>query len=220
MSAVFITGTDTNIGKTIVSSWLAMHWQADYWKPIQAGLDTESSLGTSVASDSEKVALLAGAWCHPEIYRFKQALSPHLCATLNQTKINFEHFQIPIAERLVIEGAGGVLVPLNANHYVIDLINKFETPVIVVARSTLGTINHTCLTLEALRARNIPIAGVIINGEENEENKKAIEHYGQVKVLAEFPKLEHISPEVLQNIPLPISLHNILLQIEHGNKNF
>lgn len=200
---IFVTGTDTNVGKTLVSSWLCLHWQADYWKPIQCG--------TTPQTDSETVAELAGVRTHVEAYCLQRAASPHLAAAQENLTINPANCQLPITDRLIIEGAGGLLVPLNQHDRMIDLMAKFNLPVLLVARSTLGTINHTCLSLQALRALNIPVLGVVMCGEPNAENKTAIETYGDVTVLAELPSLPTVNRAALQGMPLSENLRKILL---------
>lgn len=167
-----MTGTDTGVGKTVVSAALALKWKAAYWKPVQSGLLT----------DSEWVRQTAGVEVLPETYRLKAPLSPHAAAKEEGVSISLEDFKLPKNRPLVVEGAGGVLVPLNENTLMIDLIKKFSLPVLVVARSSLGTINHTLLTLSILRERGVPILGVALNGPQNLVNREAIEHYGQVKV--------------------------------------
>lgn len=200
---IVVTGTDTNVGKTLVSSWLCLHLQADYWKPIQCGI--------APASDTETVAQLTGVRTHAETYRLKLAASPHLAAAQEGITINIVNCRPPTADRLIIEGAGGVLVPLNQSEYMIDLMEKLNCPVILVARSTLGTINHTCLSLQALRTRNISVQGVILCGVPNADNKAAIETYGEVEVLAELPKLDTINHAALKAISLPERLRELLL---------
>ncbi|TAK90987.1 MAG: dethiobiotin synthase [Burkholderiaceae bacterium] len=199
---IFVTGTDTDVGKTLVCSWLCLHTQADYWKPIQCG--------TTPATDSDTVAQLSGVKTWPETYRLQLAASPHLAAAQEDVTISTADCRLPTADRLIIEGAGGVLVPLNERETVLDLIAHLEAPVLLVARSTLGTINHTCLSLHALRARNIPILGVIMCGPQHADNKAAIEHYGQTKVLAEFHLLNEVTRAALQSIPLPKTLRQLL----------
>jgi dethiobiotin synthase len=195
---LFVTGTDTNVGKTLVCSWLCLHLQADYWKPIQCGLIPNT--------DRQTVAALSGMRTHPETYRLQLAASPHLAAARENITIHTADCQPPTADRLIIEGAGGVLVPLNKSARMIDLMTQFNCPIVLVARSTLGTINHTCLSLQALRARNIPVLGVILCGEPNADNRAAIENYGDVEVLAEFPQLQQINEAALQSYPLPSRL--------------
>jgi dethiobiotin synthetase len=117
---------------------------------------------------------------------------------------------LPPSPHLIIEGAGGVLVPINDTHLMVDLIKTLGVPVILVARTALGTINHTLLSLEALRSRNINVLGVIMNGEQNLQNSHSIERYGRTSVLADFPKLDRISMHTLQGIAMPQRLNHIL----------
>jgi len=131
----FVTGTDTNVGKTLVSAWLALHLRADYWKPIQCGLEDG-------AGDREKVERLSGRPTHPERYRLAAARSPHVAAAAEGLRISLADFVLPNAESLVVEGAGGVLVPLNERNVMIDLIARLALPSIVVARGRVGGINH------------------------------------------------------------------------------
>ncbi|MDD9331549.1 MAG: dethiobiotin synthase [Wolbachia sp.] len=198
---IFVTGTDTDVGKTIISSWLCLHTGYSYFKPIQTG----GILGT----DSCEVSKLIGTNVHKEDFVFREQLSPHLAASIESRKININKINLPRVNNLIIEGAGGVLVPINENTLMVDLIKKFATPVILVTRSTLGTINHTLLSLEALRARNISILGIILNGPYSQDNLKAIEFYGRVQVLASVPKLQHIGKESLMQVALSDHLKNI-----------
>ncbi|MBI5346720.1 MAG: dethiobiotin synthase [Chlamydiae bacterium] len=188
--SIFITGTDTNIGKTIISSWICYHTKRSYWKPIQTGF-----------KDADIVQSLTQAKIYPEIYHFENPVAPYIAAQMENIDIDPSLIIKPTSERLVIEGAGGVLVPIGKNYLMIDLIKQLQTPVIIVAKSSLGTINHTCLTIESLRSRNIPILGVIINGPLNKENKNQIIEFGKVTILDEFTPLN-----VLQEIKLrPLS---------------
>lgn len=200
---IFITGTDTNVGKTLVSAWLCVHSGADYWKPVQAGTEPET--------DSAVVARLSGARVHAETWRLALPASPHLAAQRAGVQIQLQDFQMPAAEKLIIEGAGGALVPLNERDVMTDLIEKLDCPVIVVARSTLGTINHTCLTLETLRARKLTVLGVVMSGEPNADNRAAIEHYGRVPVLAQLPFLTKPSRAALQSIKPNEALRKFLV---------
>jgi len=197
---VFVTGTDTDAGKTIVSAWLCLHSGADYWKPIQSGHPPDR--------DADTVALLSGARIHPERHLFRAALSPYDAAKLENRHIELDDFRLPATSRpLVIEGAGGVLVPVNERTTMLDLMQRLGAPVIVAARSGLGTINHTCLTLMALRSRGIPVLGVVLSGPPNPGNREGIEHFGNVKVLAEIPPLDPLSRESLKRVaPLPGAL--------------
>lgn len=203
MMRVFVTGTDTNVGKTVISAWLSYHLKASYWKPVQSG--------TVEGFDSKIVLKLADVKIFPEIYSLKAPLSPHLAAAMEGIEINLNKISFPKTnDALVIEGAGGVFVPLNTRQTILDLISYLKVPTIVVARSTLGTINHTCLTLEALRSRSIHIAGVIMNGPLNPDNKQAIEHFGKTKVLAEIEHLPFLTKEIISSIPFPINLEEVL----------
>lgn len=199
---IFIAGTDTNVGKTVVSSWICLHSGFSYFKPIQAGAEEET--------DSEFVGRLSSRNIYRESYLLKSALSPHLSAEIDNIKIQPNSIKIPAESHLVIEGAGGLFVPLNDKYFIIDFIVDRSLPVILVARSTLGTINHTLLSLEAMRARDINVLGVILNGPKNPGNLHAIENFGHVPVLAEIDHLSDISPEILASIKLPGRLSQIL----------
>ncbi len=190
---VFVTGTDTDAGKTVASAWLCLHSGADYWKPIQSGHPPDR--------DAETVIRLSGARAHPERFLLRAPLSPHHAAGREGLRISLDDFRLPETSRpLVIEGAGGVLVPVNESATMLDLMAHFAAPVIVAARSGLGTINHTCLTLAALNARGLPVLGVILCGPANPENRAAIEHFGHTRVLAEIPPLDPLNREALQRL--------------------
>lgn len=199
---IFITGTDTNVGKTLISSWIALHTGFAYFKPIQTG--------TIEGSDSLEVQKQSNAKIYPEVYSYRDPLSPHLAAMIENNVIDMDKIVLPRVSHLIIEGAGGVLVPINGRYVMVDLIKKLDVPVVVVARTTLGTINHTLLSLEALRSRNIPVLGVIMNGEKNLQNSNAIEFYGRTSVLADFPKLDNVSMSTLQRVALSQKLKHIL----------
>lgn len=195
MRGVFVTGTDTGIGKTLVSAWLTHHWRAEYWKPVQTGAAEDS--------DSATIAALApAARVHPPAYVFQAPLSPHAAARLENASITLDGLKLPTTEGpLVVEGAGGILVPLNDRALTVDWVEHLGLPVVVVARSGLGTINHTLLTLEALNRRHIPILGVVMNGPPNPGNRAAIEQFGDTRVLAEIPPLPQ--PVRLDTLPPP-----------------
>lgn len=202
--AFFVTGTDTGVGKTVVSAILTLGLQAHYWKPIQSGTAAESANNTVVFTDSDFIASVGvrHSYIIPERHVFSQPLSPHLAARLDGQSISLNDFLMPDCsemKHLIVEGAGGLLVPLNENDKVIDLIFHLKLPVLLVARSGLGTINHTLLSLSALRARGIEILGVVMNGEANAENRKAIEQFGNVNVLAEIPPLPNFERDTLKN---------------------
>lgn len=188
---LFVTGTDTDIGKTVVSSILVSGLKADYWKPIQAGRDP--------ISDTEflkKVTELPEDHFHPESFDLTEPMSPHAAAEIDGVSISFDDIQEPETDcdHLIIEGAGGLIVPVNDDQYIIDLISHFGYPALLVAKSGLGTLNHTLLSLEAMRNRNIPIFGVVLVGEKHDSNEKAIIKYGHVPRLFRLPILPDINP--------------------------
>lgn len=192
----FITGTDTEIGKTVASAWVMLHKGTKYWKPIQSGLEDET--------DSQVIRRLTG--CNeedifPSRYELKQPLSPHEAARRDGIEMDLEDFECPVTlDPLIIEGAGGLMVPLNDQDFMIDLIWHLNFPTILVCRSGLGTINHTLLSLEALRSRDLEVAGVIMVGEQSPHNRKAIEDYGDVTILGEIPVLDALNKESLSAI--------------------
>ncbi|MBR9971603.1 dethiobiotin synthase [Magnetospirillum sulfuroxidans] len=197
MQGVFVTGTDTGIGKTLVSAWLTHHWRAEYWKPIQTGALDDS--------DSDTVAKLApGAVIHPPAYVFQAPLSPHEAARREGARIELSglHPPTPLGP-LVVEGAGGIMVPLNEVALTVDFIEALNLPALIVARSGLGTLNHTLLTLDALRRRHIPVLGVVLNGQKNPANRQAIEHFGAVEVLAEIQPLPAVTASLVASLPAP-----------------
>ncbi len=200
MKGIFVTGTDTGIGKTIVSAALMNALREKervcYWKPVQTGIEEDN--------DTETVRALANCSAeeiHDQGFRLEKPLSPHFSARLANVEITIEkilNFNNKTENKFyIVEGAGGILVPLNENDLMIDLMKELNLPVLIVSRSGLGTINHTLLTIEALRNRKLEILGVVMNGEPNLENKKAIEHYSNVRVLAEMPKFEKLEKEEL-----------------------
>lgn len=209
MKSIFVTGTDTGVGKTLVSAWLCLQWQAAYWKPIQSGLDE--------ATDTEWVTQLANCKHLPERHRLNQPLSPHQSAELDGVAIQLGDFvwpciseQASLAQRWVVEGAGGCMVPINWKDCMSDLMLHLNLPVLVVARSGLGTINHTCLTLEHLKKKGVHILGVIMNGPPNPANKQAIEHFSGVQVLAQLPWIEQATTEQLLQLTMPPALREAL----------
>ena len=156
----FVTGIGTEVGKTVISAILTEALEADYWKPVQSG-DLHYS-------DSDKVKALISnnkTKFHPECYRLQTPASPHISAAIDGIEISPKAFQLPESDNhLIVEGAGGLMVPLNSNFLIIDLIKQLNIPVIIVSKNYLGSINHTILSIEALQKRNIPIAGIIFNG--------------------------------------------------------
>lgn len=202
MQGFFVTGTDTDVGKTVVSAWLVARLDGCYWKPVQAGTHPET--------DSAIVQRLTGARpgrILPEAYVLPEPIAPHEAARRAGIAIDLGRLVPPPCDRpLVVEGAGGVLVPLTDNAFLIDLARELELPVILVTRSTLGTINHTLLSLEAIRRRGLALAGVVVNGPETPHNRAAIERYGQVEIIAEIPWLDQLTPSTLMAIQPELDL--------------
>lgn len=184
-----VTGTDTGVGKTVVAAMLAAGLKASYWKPIQSGLVEGSDTATVRSlSGLPEAALL------PEAYRLQAPLSPHAAAALEGVAIDPARLSLPRVEgRLLIEGVGGLMVPINDQTLFIDLIRQWRLPVLLVARSRLGTINHTLLSLYALRAYGIEVVGVVMNGPSDPVSRQAIECYGQVRVLGEVPDIGELN---------------------------
>lgn len=181
MRGYFITGTDTGVGKTVAAAWMMLHTGADYWKPVQSGLEERDVDTVKALTRAEEARF------HPSTYELKEPLSPHEAARREGVQIALSDFTLPKSEKkLIVEGAGGLMVPINEEEYIIDLIKKLMLPVILVARSSLGTINHTLLSLSMLQGRNIPVAGVVISGEKTPHNRLALEEYGRVPVIAEL----------------------------------
>lgn len=197
---LFITGTDTNVGKTVVSAALLhryRHIALTYWKPIQTGIEQDNDTKTvSQLLDQSSTNQMITIW--DQGYRLLTPVSPHLAAQRAGVEISIASLLKMLDDRsnnetYIIEGAGGTLVPLNEDTLMIDLISKLGLPVVIVARSGLGTINHTLLTIEALRQRQLEIAAVIMCGSPNPENRQAIEHYGQVEVVGEMPTWDSLT---------------------------
>ena len=210
MKKIFITGTDTDVGKTIVSAGLCRAWPAHYWKPIQSGYQpikaynpSQPALNKNIlpGTDNEVMSrFIPKEHIFPSVYTLKEPLSPNQAAEIEKIHIQKEKIQIPKTDsNLVIEGAGGSLVPFNEKEDMTDLMKHLDCPVIIVARSTLGTLNHTFLTLSALRKKNISILGVIMVGPSHPGNKKDIEAIGKVSVLLELPLLDNLSADTLKS---------------------
>jgi len=195
-SRFFVTGTDTGVGKTVVSALLCAALDAFYWKPIQTG----TREGTD-RSTVQRLAQLSRARTVPEAYRFAPSISPHLAAQRAGVHIDLRRVKLPHLRRfenLIVEGAGGTLVPIGGKLLMTSLMRHLGLPVLLVTRTTLGTINHTLLSLAALRAAHLDIRGVIMVGKPNGENRRAIEHYGNVEVLGVVPQLKQIERQALR----------------------
>ncbi|AMW35396.1 dethiobiotin synthase [Haematospirillum jordaniae] len=184
----FVTGTDTDVGKTVACACLVKATGALYWKPVQSGTDDLPG------GDTATVANLTGH--HPDdfpapVFSFKAALSPDQAARLEGKTIEPAQLEnrLPSKRPLIVEGAGGLMVPLTDQVMMIDIIKRLGLPVIIIARTGLGTINHTLLSLEALKVRHIPVAGVLFCGPDNPDNINTIKRLGQVPVIGHIPVL-------------------------------
>lgn len=198
---LFVTGTDTGVGKTVVSAALLHRYERDlslrYWKPIQTGPpeDDDTAMVQNLVDGTNTEQLDEGV-------RLSTPVSPHLAAALEGRTIEFTSLttlfnRYPLTDRWIVEGAGGVLVPLNKSKMMVDLIKELRLAVVVVSRSSLGTINHTLLTLKLLRSEGLTVAGVAMVGELNNNNRLAIEEYGKVSVFAEMPLFNPLSSSTL-----------------------
>ncbi len=184
-----ITATGTDIGKTLVAGTLMLGLGASYWKPVQCGLEPETDTQTL-----QRLTKLPQDRFLPEAYIFKAALSPHRAAELEEKEIDFDKLYIPKCDTtLLIEGAGGLMVPLTRRHLMIDLFAKWQVPLILCARTELGTINHTLLSIEAIRARTIPLHGIIFLGIDNPDTMKTIAEFSGARVLGHIPTLPEVS---------------------------
>ncbi|MDX9787993.1 MAG: dethiobiotin synthase [Desulfobacterales bacterium] len=192
---IFVAGTDTAVGKTVVSALLVAGLRAEYWKPVQSGAEA----GTDTEWIRSKTGL-PNTFFHPEVYVLSPFLSPHAAASREGVRIDLAAIQLPerrLANHLIIEGAGGIMVPLNEKETMADLIHQLRAPVLLVARSTLGTINHTLLSLEKLRSIKANILGVVMNGPINPDNRAAIESFGHIRVITEIPPMAVITGKSL-----------------------
>jgi dethiobiotin synthetase len=184
MRTIVVTGTDTDIGKTVFAAGLAAALGATYWKPVQAGLDE--------GGDGETVARLGVTKVLPEAYRLATPCSPHLAAARDGVTIDPDRLALPAVDGpLVVEGAGGVLVPLSGDLLYADMFARWAAPVVLVARTALGTINHSLLSIEALRSRGVPILGIAFVGEPVEDSEATIARIGGV---ARLGRLGRVAP--------------------------
>ena len=195
ISRIVVTGTDTGIGKTIFSAGLTDFLGASYWKPVQSGLEEET--------DAQLVARLAGLAADrivPERYRLRTPASPHQSAAIDGVRINPAALDVPdtLNRPLVIEGAGGLMVPLNDDTLFIDMFERWRLPVVLCARTALGTINHSLLSVEAMRKRRIDLLGIAFIGEGNPESERAICGMGRVRRLGRLPWLSPLAADTLQ----------------------
>ena len=190
---IIICGTDTDVGKTIVSSFLVQGLKGIYWKPIQSGTEE----GTDTKTVCNLLSLEPNSYL-PERYKFKVPVSPHWAAEQESAFIEPSNLKLPdLDELIIIETAGGLMVPLNRDWLQIDQLKAWGAPIILVARTGLGTLNHTLLSLEALKHRNLDVLGIILNGPPHKDNPKTLEQFGNTKILASLPIFDEVNAKVL-----------------------
>ena len=204
-----ICGTDTDVGKTLISSFFVRGLKSFYWKPIQSGIETETDSQTILRlSEIKKEKILK------EAYIFKRPVSPHWAAEIDEKKIDINLLKLPPTDgSLIVETAGGVMVPITRNFLQIDQIKKWDLPVIIVCRSSLGTLNHTLLTIEALKKRNIKILGLIVNGKKHFDNPKTLQEFSKLPIIAEFPRISNVDKNNLDKLWQELNIEKILKSI-------
>ena len=194
MRKIFVTGIGTDVGKTVVSAVLTEALQADYWKPIQTG----SGFGT----DTEKIKRLISnttTVCHPEAYSFEASVAPLAASLAEKRPIDFESMKMPETNNhLIIEGAGGLLVPITEKHFMTDLIKKFDIEVVLVVQNYLGSINHTLLSTEYLKSQGVKVLGLIITGTENPASEEIIIRNTEFPLLGRIKREVAITPEIIK----------------------
>ena len=192
--SLFVTGTDTNVGKTLLSALLVAALDAIYWKPIQTGALDGTDRQTVI-----NLAQIPEAQTLSEAYCFDPPVSPHLAAEASGVRIDLARIRPPanLARPVIAEGAGGILVPINDSELMLDLARHLGFPVLIAARAALGTINHTLLTVRALLCAKIRIQGVVMIGHRNKDNERSVEHFGDVPVIGTIPWLDTIDREAL-----------------------
>jgi dethiobiotin synthetase len=200
----FVTGIGTNVGKTIVSAILSESLKATYWKPVQAGdIDNSDSIKVKSLTSKDVIVLV-------EKYRLNTPASPHLAAEIDGITIQLSDFSLPSVDgNLIVEGAGGLMVPMNnEGDLYIDLIQKFNLPVILVSMHYLGSINHTLLSIEALKSRNIQIEGIVFVGDENLATEKIILQKTNIRMIARIPLTEIISSDFIKDQASKININS------------
>jgi dethiobiotin synthetase len=202
-NSYFVTGIGTDVGKTVCCAILCDLLAADYWKPVQSGSETDASRIKNLVSSEITI--------FKERYALTQPLSPHAAAVIDNVDIRLADFQVPNSDRtLIIEGAGGLLVPMNHDGFTIaDLIKHLNQEVILISRHYLGSINHTLLTIEALKSREIPIKGIIFNGQELPQTEEIIEKISGVKNLFTIPDFECVDKGSISNFANKLKGENI-----------
>jgi len=209
MFKFIICGTDTDIGKTLISSFFVRGLNSFYWKPIQSGIELQT--------DSQTVKTLAKVSKDKiikEAYVFTKPLSPHWAAEIDKKTINFDMLRLPkVNGPMIVETAGGLMVPLTRNFLQIDQIKKWNLPVILVCKSSLGTLNHTLLSIEALKRRNIEILGLVVNGEKHLDNPKTLVEFSGIPLITEFPHITKIDSNNFDILWKELDIKNKLVSL-------
>ncbi len=204
-----ICGTDTDIGKTLISSFFVKGLNSFYWKPIQSGIESQTDSQTV-----EKLAQISKEKIIKEAYVFTKPLSPHWAAEIDQKTVNFDKLRLPkVQDSLIVETAGGLMVPITRNFLQIDQIKQWNLPVILVCKSSLGTLNHTLLSIEALERRNIEILGLVVNGEKHLDNPKTLVDFSGIPLIAEFPYIKKIDSNNLDILWKELDIKNKLISL-------
>lgn len=195
MKKIFVTGIGTDVGKTVVSAILTEALEADYWKPVQAGdLKNSDSIKVENLISNTKTKI------HQEGIKLNSPMSPHAAAEIDNVEISLADFTLPETNNnLIVEGAGGLMVPLNDKDLIIDLIQYLAIDVVLVSQNYLGSINHTILSIDALKNRGINVLGIIFNGDSNEETEKYILNYSGLKCLGRIQQHKEINKEIVLN---------------------
>ena len=193
MKRIIICGTDTDVGKTIVSSFFVQGLKGTYWKPIQSGTEE----GTDTKTVCNLLNLAPNRYLS-EIYKFEAPVSPHWAAEQESTLIEPRNLKLPNLDKLIIvETAGGLMVPLTRDWLQIDQLKVWGAPIILVARTGLGTLNHTLLSLEALKKRDLKVLGIVLNGPPHKDNPRTLEQFGDTQILATLPIFDEVNAKVL-----------------------
>jgi dethiobiotin synthetase len=196
MHRYFITGIHTGIGKTLVSTILTEKLRANYWKPIQSGTDegTDSNWVRQHLSNTKSVV-------YPEAYLLQEPMSPHAAANIEEIDIELSKIKIPNKEKdLIVEGAGGILVPINAQETILDLIKHLKLEVILVSAYYLGSINHTLMSIEVLQNHKVPVKGIIFNGDRVQSSFDIIKANAPWPILAEIPVLPQVDKQIIREV--------------------
>ncbi len=204
-----ICGTDTDIGKTLISSFFVRGLNSFYWKPIQSGIESQTDSQTV-----EELSQVSKGKIIKEAYVFTKPLSPHWAAEIDQKTINFDLLSLPkVKDSLIVETAGGLMVPITRNFLQIDQIKQWNLPVILVCKSSLGTLNHTLLSIEALKRRNIEILGLVVNGEKHIDNPKTLVDFSGIPLITEFPYIKEMESNILDILWKELDIKNKLISL-------